>query len=62
VRKNLIDPATVDPGVRSDQEWLDLEQTAKVEVTSEDPNFPIESASTSAEGPAWQAAKKGKAG
>lgn len=60
MRKTLIDPATLDPGVRSDQEWLDLEQIAKVDVTSEDPNFPIESALTSAQGPGWQAAKKGK--
>ncbi len=59
VRKNIVDPARVDPGARSDQEWLDLEQIAKVEVTSEHPNFPI-SALTSAQGPGWRAAKRGK--
>jgi hypothetical protein len=60
VRKNIIDPAGADPGAGSDEEWLDLEQIAKVEVTSEDLNFPIESALTSAQGPGWRAAKKGK--
>ena len=44
MRKSVIDPATIRPEQRSEQEWLDLEQVAKVEVTSEDPNFPIESA------------------
>jgi hypothetical protein len=44
MRKSIIDPATTHPEQRSEQEWLDLEQVAKVEVTSEDANFPIESA------------------
>ena len=39
---------------------LELEQLAKVEVTSEDPNFPIESALVSGTGPGWRAAEKGK--
>jgi hypothetical protein len=58
--ENIVDPARVYPGARSDQERLDLEQIAKVEVTSEHPNFPIESALTSAQGPGWRAAKRGK--
>jgi hypothetical protein len=33
---------------------------AKVEVTSEDPHFPIESALASGKGPGWRAADKGK--
>jgi hypothetical protein len=36
---------------------LELEQLAKVEVTSEDPNFPIESALVSGTGPGWRAAE-----
>jgi hypothetical protein len=44
MRKSIIDAATTHPEQRSEQEWLDLEQVAKVEVTSEDANFPIESA------------------
>src|SRR5713226_244180 len=39
---------------------LELEQLAKVEVTSEDPYFPIESALVSGTGPGWRAAEKGK--
>ena len=41
MRKSIIDPATTHLEQRSEQEWLDLEQVAKVEVTSEDGNFPI---------------------
>ena len=59
MRKSVIDPATVRPEQRSEQKWLDLEQVAKVEVTSEDPNFPIESALVSGKGPGWRAAQKG---
>ena len=60
MRKSVIDLATTHPEQRSEQEWLDLEQVAKVEVTSEDPNFPIESAFASGHGPGWRAADKGK--
>jgi hypothetical protein len=60
MRKSIIDPATTHPEQRSEQEWLDLEQVAKVEVTSEDANFPIESALASAKGPGWRATGKGK--
>ena len=38
---------------------LELEQLAKVEVTSEDPNFPIESALSSGTGPGWRPAERG---
>ena len=60
MRKSVIDPITIHPEQRSEQEWLELEQIAKVEVTSEDPNFPIESALVSGKGPGWRAAEKGK--
>jgi len=50
VRKTLIDPATVHSELRTKQEWLDLEEVAKVEVTSEDPSFPVESALVSGKG------------
>ena len=59
MRKSIIDAATTHPEQRSEQEWLDLEQVAKVEVTSEDPNFPIESALASGKGPGWRADGKG---
>ncbi len=60
MRKSVIDPLTIHPEQRSEQEWLELEQMAKVEVTSEDPDFPIESALASGKGPGWRAAEKGK--
>jgi len=60
MRKSVIDKVTIHPEQRSEQEWLELEQMAQVEVTSEDPNFPIESALTSGKGPGWRAAEKGK--
>jgi hypothetical protein len=42
------------------EEWLDLENIASVEVTSEDPHFPIEAALGAAEGAGWRAAERGK--
>ena len=39
--------------------WLDLEQIATIEVTSEEPNFPIESAFSSEDGTGWRASDKG---
>jgi hypothetical protein len=39
--------------------WLDLAQIATVEVTSEDPRFPIESVFTNG-GPGWRAAQTGE--
>ncbi len=44
----------------SDQNWLDLEQIATVEVTSEDPSFPIESAFSPNGGSGWRASQKGE--
>ena len=60
MRKSVIDKVIIHPAQRSEQEWLELEQMAQVEVTSEDPNFPIESALASGKGPGWRAAEKGK--
>ena len=60
MRKTVIDQATVHSEPRTEQEWLDLEKVAKVEVTSEDPSFPLESALVSGTGPGWRAAQRGK--
>ena len=60
MRKSIIDSVTIHPEQRSEQQWLELEQIAQVEVTSEDPNFPIESALAAREGPGWRAAEPGK--
>lgn len=41
------------------QGWLDLEHLVEVELTSEDPAFPIESALTMGSGPGWRAQQAG---
>ena len=43
-----------------DESWLDLEQLAQVEVTSEDPAFPIEFALAPGTGRNWRAAESGE--
>jgi hypothetical protein len=59
MRKRIIEPST--PGTTSsDEQWLDLERLAQVEVTSEDPVHPIESALIPGIGPGWRAAQSGK--
>jgi uncharacterized protein (DUF736 family) len=40
--------------------WIDLEQIGTVEVTSEDPNFPVESVFGASKGPGWRAREKGE--
>ena len=60
MRKTIIDPATVHSEPCTEQEWLDLEEVAKIEVTSEDPSFPLESALLSGKGPGWRAAQRVK--
>ena len=58
MRKRLINPTAERPGTPR-QGWLDLERAAVVEVTSEDKDFPIESAFVSADARGWRAAAPG---
>ena len=44
----------------AEQHWLDLERVAQVEITSEDPAYPIESALQPGAGSGWQAAGPGE--
>src|ERR1700731_1331603 len=61
MRKTIIKPeATTNPYQNAQDEWLDLEKVATVEITSEDPTFPIESALATREGPGWRAAERGQ--
>jgi hypothetical protein len=60
MRKSAVDLATIYPGSRFEQERLELEQMVKVEVTSKDPNFPIQSASASGRGSDWRGAERAK--
>ena len=61
MRKRIIDQADKARQPRPEAEWLDLERIAEVEITSEDPSFPIESAlALEAEGQGWRAAEPGE--
>ena len=60
MRKTIINAYNVDPLPHSEEVWLRIEDVARLEVTSEDPNFPIESALAAGKGPGWRAAEKGK--
>ena len=60
MRKTVIDPAADSPERCIEEEWLKLEGLAKIECTSEDPSFPLESALVSGTGPGWRAARGGK--
>jgi len=60
VRKPVVDSAAIYSEPRTEEEWLDLQEVAKVEVTSEDPSFPLEAALVSGKGAGWRAAQRGK--
>jgi hypothetical protein len=58
MRKRLISPTQ--GTVRSRGEgWLDVERAAMVEITSEEKDYPVESAFTSEETQGWRAAEPG---
>lgn len=54
MRKRVIERA------EAANDWMDLERIATVEVTSEDPSFPIEQAFDPAAGKGWKAAEGGE--
>lgn len=61
MRKSLIDTAVAAtaPTTATTGSWLDLDAIASVEVTSEDPQFPIEHALGATPTAGWRAAAKG---
>jgi hypothetical protein len=59
MRKRVIRPVAAE-GTTAEQEWLDMEQVAQVEVTSEDAAHPVESALVPGEGGGWRAAQPGQ--
>ena len=60
MRKRLIAPIPQGSQVAADnQSWLDLESIAVVEITSEEKEFPIESALLPGEQRGWRAAVSG---
>jgi hypothetical protein len=60
MRKRIAGPHHAQPGGESEQGWLNIEEIATVEVTSEDPDFPIEFAFVPREGPGWRASQGGE--
>ena len=58
MRKRLITPSAESIRTRGES-WLDVEGQAVVEVTSEDKNYPIESAFVSGDAQGWRAAAPG---
>jgi hypothetical protein len=58
MRKRLINHHRDDVS-SSSPSWLDIEQLAQVEITSEDPAYPIESALLPSTHPGWRAAHPG---
>ena len=59
MRKRLIQPAT--PGSSAPEEnWLDIDSLAQVELTSEDPAHPIESALLPGTATGWRAGQPGE--
>jgi hypothetical protein len=59
MRKRIIGRAPGGDAAAVATEWLDVARNAEVEVTSEDPAHPIESALLSGSGPGWRAAEPG---
>ena len=58
MRKRLITPTPQDSS-SPNEDWLDLESAAVVEVTSEEKGYPVESALISGETQGWRAADSG---
>src|SRR6266436_5012767 len=58
MRKRLITPIPQDAPPR-DEGWLDLDGAAVVEVTSEEKDYPVDSALVSGETQGWRAASPG---
>jgi hypothetical protein len=59
MRKRIIRSAEVVTPT-SGEDWLDLEAIAEVEITSEDPAHPVESALVPGEGSGWRASRPGE--
>jgi hypothetical protein len=59
MRKRII-PAKQPAGAQPDSGWLNLEALAEVEITSEDPEFPIENALFAGNSAGWRASQSGE--
>jgi hypothetical protein len=59
MRKRTI-PAKQPAGSQPDSGWLNLEALAEVEITSEDPEYPIENALVAGSSAGWRASQSGE--
>ena len=59
MRKRIVNPVPLQ-SVDSKHQWLNLEKLATVEITSEDNQFPIESALLLSNASGWRASESGK--
>ena len=59
MRKRII-PAKPERGSLPEGDWLDLEHLAEVEITSEDPQHPIEDALLPGRASGWRAGQSGE--
>ena len=59
MRKRIVGSSQLGGRPKTREEWLNLEQIATIEVTSEESNFPIESVFHSEDGTGWRASQKG---
>jgi len=59
MRKRIVGRAQQE-AVLADQDWLNVERLADVEVTSEGPRYPIEAALVPGRGSGWRAAEPGR--
>lgn len=60
MRKRIISKRDTRYAAVPEQSWLELENLAEVELTSEDAAFPIESALRLDDGPGWRASEPGR--
>ena len=60
MRKRIVDTDPTYGQSKAGHGWIDLEYIASIEVTSEDPSFPIESVFSSKDGPGWRASQRGE--
>ncbi len=60
MRKRILGSAPLPTDAHDGRAWLNLQELAEVEVTSEADGYPIESALNFGAGPGWRAASPGK--
>jgi hypothetical protein len=61
MRKRIVGSSVIEgEATDSNDNWLDLEQIATVEVTSEDPHFPVEAVFKPDSGTGWRASLDGE--